>query len=101
MRLDKWAEEQIAAAQQAITDTGIQINEIKHQKYLASTLEELQEWETKQITLEKKRKRQRSQIWEIEDEINAKRDELLEKIQQQLKQNSHCEHLYVLRWYLK
>ena len=98
MRLDKWAEEQIEAAEQAIAETSEQINEAQRQKRLATTLMEQQKWEQKQRDLEQKRKQQRNQIWDVEDEIHQKRDELLEKIEQQLKQKCQTEHLFSVRW---
>ena len=50
------------------------------------------------MDLVKKRRQLRHSIFDVEDGINDKRDELFAKIQEQLKQNQKIEHLFSLRW---
>lgn len=97
-RLDKWAEDLKLAAQQALQDIKNQIKETKRQKQQAPNLAEQQIWEKRQRDLEKNLSRQRNKVWEIEDEIETKRDELIEKIQFQLQQTHSTEEILTIRW---
>lgn len=97
-RLDKWSTDQKLAAQQELDDTYAQIQEAKRQKRQATNLAEQQLWEKKQRDLEKLLRQQRNRIWDEEDKIEAKRDELIEKIESQLQQTSSIEEILTIRW---
>ena len=97
-RLDKWAEDKIKAAQEAIVEVSDKIKQVKREKNQAGNLEQLADFEQQLMDLEKKRRRLRQNIFDAEEEIETKRDELFAKIQEQLKQNQKIEHLFSVRW---
>ena len=96
--MDKWADDKIKAAQEAIVEVSDKIKQVKREKNQAVNLEQLADFEAQLKDLEKKRRQLRHSIFDVEDGINDKRDELFAKIQEQLKQNQKIEHLFSLRW---
>ncbi|MEG9500075.1 SNF2-related protein [Mannheimia indoligenes] len=97
-RLDKWAEDKIKASEQAIKDIDETIKQLKKDKNQATNLESLAELEQKLKDSEKQRRRLRQALFGVQDEIEAKRDELFLQIQAQLKQQMEVVHLFVVRW---
>lgn len=97
-RLDKWAEDKIKAAQDAIIEVSEKIKMVKREKNQASHLEALADLENQLRHLEKKRRQLRQSIFDVEDEISEKRDELFNNIKEQLKQQCKVEHLFAIRW---
>jgi hypothetical protein len=48
--------------------------------------------------LEKQKRRQRQRIFDVEDEIMAKRDELIERLEKRMRQRTNVEPLFTIRW---
>lgn len=48
--------------------------------------------------LERKQRRQRQEIFAVEDEIIEKRDALIESLQQRLQEKTDTQSLFTLRW---
>lgn len=97
-RLDKWAEDKVFAAEKDLSDTRTQIKALRRQARLAKTLDEQNDFQAKIRNLEKKQRRQREQIFEIEDEIDGKRDELIAGLQKRLSQKTINNPLFTIRW---
>ena len=97
-RLDKWADDKIKAAQEAIVEVGDKIKQVKREKNQAANLEQLADFETQLKDLERKRRQLRSSIFDVEEEIEAERDKLFDRIRDKLKQQSKVEHLFAVRW---
>ncbi len=97
-RLDKWAEDKIKAAQEAIVEVSDKIKQVKREKNQAMNLERLSDIENQLKVLEKKRKQLRVNIFDVEEEIESKRDELFASIQSQLQKRSKTDHLFAIRW---
>lgn len=97
-RLEKWADDMIIAAEKDLTDTKIKIKELKRQARQAKSTDE-QHYIQKEIKdLERKQRRQRQQIFDVEDEIAEKRDCLIDEIEKQLVQKTKREVLFTIRW---
>jgi len=97
-KLEKWADDKILGAEQALTDTKNRMRALKREARIASTIEEQQEIQTEIRDLEKLQRRQRQEIFEVEDEIIDKRDELIDALEQKLKQTTHVDELFTIRW---
>ncbi|ULJ61932.1 DEAD/DEAH box helicase [Wielerella bovis] len=97
-RLDKWAEDKIKASEQAIKDIDEAIKQLKKDKNQVPNLETLAELEQELKEKEKKRRLLRQSLFDVQDEIEAKRDELFVQIQAQLKQQMEVVHLFAVRW---
>lgn len=97
-RLEKWAEDMVLAAEKDLADTRAQIKAVRRQARLAATLDEQGGFQTKIRNLEKKQRRQREQIFEIEDQIDEKRDKLIDGLQKRLSQQTANTPLFTIRW---
>jgi hypothetical protein len=97
-RLEKWADDMVVAAEKDLADTKAQIRAIRRQSRLATTLDEQNELQQKLRDLEKKQRKQRQQIFEIEDEIAEKRDTLIDGLQRRMTQKTHSTHLFTIQW---
>ncbi|TVP78299.1 MAG: ATP-dependent helicase [Puniceicoccaceae bacterium] len=97
-RLERWAEDSVLAAEQAIKDTKEQIKALRRQSRQAETLTEQKELQEKIQSLEKKQRRQRQQIFDVEDEINDKRDALITELERRLSQKTESTELFTIRW---
>ena len=97
-RLEKWAEDMVIAAEKELKDTKQQINVLNRQSRLASTMEEQHELQEKIQDLEKKKRRQRQQIFDLEDEIAQKRDDLISALERRMTQKTISEPLFTIAW---
>jgi len=97
-RLEKWADDMVVAAEKDLSDTKAQIKAVRRQSRLATTLDEQNELQQKLRDLEKKQRKQRQQIFEIEDEIAEKRDSLIDGLQRRMTQKTHSTHLFTIQW---
>ena len=97
-RLEKWADDKIAGAEQALYDTKAKIKGLKRESRQAQTLEEQKQLQEKIKTEERKQRRQRQEIFDVEDEILEKRDQLIDALEKRLNQNTKTEELFTIRW---
>lgn len=97
-RLEKWAEDMVLAAEKELKDTKEQIKALTRQARLAPTLDEQHQIQKKITELEKKKRRQRQKIFEIEDEIMEKRDALIDKLEKRMQQKTSVKDLFTIRW---
>jgi len=97
-RLEKWADDMVIAAEKELSDTKSQIKGFRRQSRLATTLEEQNQLQEKIRDLEKKQRKQRQQIFGIEDEISEKRDSLIDGLQRRMAQKTHSTSLFTIRW---
>lgn len=97
-KLERWADDKLLASEEALKDTKAKIAQIKRDARKAPTLEEQSELQNQLRDLERQQRRQRQQIFDVEDEILAKRDELIEALQERLTQTTETEHLFTIRW---
>ena len=61
-------------------------------------MEEKLSWQRKQRELENKRTRQRRELFDKQDEIEAKRNKLIEDLEENLKQKVEEEELFFIEW---
>ena len=99
-KLTKWAEDRMNAAELAIKETKAKIKELNReaQKTVdpSSQLkiqEQLQEESRKQ-------KKQRQELFIVEDEIAEMRDKMIADIQKRMKQEINKKHLFTINWKL-
>jgi predicted nucleic acid-binding Zn-ribbon protein len=85
-------------AEKELKDTKQQINVINRQARLATTVEEQHTLQEKTRELEKKKRRQRQQIFDLEDEITLKRDDLITTLERRMTQKISLEPLFSSAW---
>lgn len=99
-KLTKWAEDKIFAAENAIKEVKKQILETKRaEKSAASTTEQLAV-QKKLRELESKRKRLRRSIFDVEEDIETKRDAMIESIEQRMQRQVTETELFTVKWKL-
>lgn len=99
-KLDLWAEDQIKAAEQTLEDTKIRIRVAKRRARVAASVEEQKKIQNEIKQLESNQRRQRQQIFEVEDEIESRRDALIDALEKRLHQRSRSHRLFRVRWQL-
>jgi hypothetical protein len=97
-KLEKWADDALAGAERSLFDTKEQIKVLTRQARTAATLDEQQAIQQKIADLEKKKRRQRQQIFDVEDEIIGRRDRMIGDLEKRLAQKTSAAHLFILRW---
>jgi predicted nucleic acid-binding Zn-ribbon protein len=88
----------VFAAEKELADTKAQIKAIRRQSRLATTLDEQNDLQQKLTALEKKQRKQRQQIFEVEDQIAEKRDKLIDGLQKRMSQKTKITSLFTIQW---
>ena len=97
-KLERWADDKLLAAEEALKNTKARIAQLKRDARKAVTLQEQDDIQRELSDLERKQRRQRQEIFEVEDEIIARRDELIVSLQQRLQEKTSNETLFSIRW---
>lgn len=97
-KLEKWADDMVLAAEKALKDTKEQIKLSQRQARLAANLEEQHEIQQKIHKLEKQQRRQRQEIFKVEDDIIEKRDSLIAALERRLAQKTESMPLFTVEW---
>lgn len=97
-KLERWADDKLLAAEEALRNTKARIAQRKRDARNATTLQEQDAIQRELSELERKQRRQRQEIFDVEDEIIAKRDELIASLQQRLQEKTNSETLFSVRW---
>lgn len=97
-KLERWADDKLAAAEEVLKNTKARIAQLKRDSRKAATLQEQDGIQKELSELERKQRRLRQEIFDVEDEIIAKRDELIASLQQRLQEKTETETLFTLRW---
>ncbi len=97
-KLERWADDKLLAAEEALKNTKARINQLKRDARKAATLQEQDAIQRELSELERKQRRQRQEIFAVEDEIIARRDELIASLQQRLQEKTSSETLFSVRW---
>jgi len=97
-KLERWADDMVRGAEEALEDTKEQIKICRRQARQATTLEEQHEIQEKIRKLEKQQRRQRQEIFKVEDEIIEKRDSLIDALERRLAQTMASDPLFTIRW---
>lgn len=99
-RLEKWADDMVLGAEKELKDTRAKIKIMNRQARNAISIEEQLECEKKLQELNRILRRQRQQIFDLEDEIMEKRDHLIKEIEQKLASQTKHEVLFYLRFHI-
>ncbi len=97
-RLEKWADDKVASAEQDLLDTKAKIKALKRESRQAQTLEDQKEQQEKIKQEELRQRKQRQAIFDVEDEIHDKRDELIDALEKRLNQKTDVEELFTIHW---
>lgn len=97
-KLEKWADDKLLAAEQGLRDTKAHIALLKRDARKAATLEAQSAVQNELRELERRQRRQRQDIFAVEDEITERRDALIEQLERRLQQHTESRTLFTLRF---
>ncbi|HQU43488.1 MAG TPA: SNF2-related protein, partial [Pirellulales bacterium] len=97
-KLQRWADDMVLAAEKALRDTKERIKALEREARQAATLAEQHRIQEEIQKLEKVKRRQRQDIFKVEDDIMDKRDALIDALEKRLAQRTETETLFTIRW---
>ena len=97
-RLEKWADDQIIAAERELADTKARIKALNRAARLTTTTEEQLGLQNEIREAEKEQRRQRQRIFDLEDDVKDKRDRLITKLEERMTQRTQRETIFTIRW---
>jgi hypothetical protein len=97
-KLERWADDMVLSAEKALADTKEQIKALRRQARQAVTLQEQHQIQEKIQRFERQQRRQRQEIFKVEDEIMEKRDRLVDQLEKRLVQRTSTDSLFTIRW---
>jgi len=100
-RLEKWAEDQIIGAERELADTKARIKALNRQARLATTTDTQLSVQNEIKSAEQQQRKQRQQIFDLEDRAKEKRDRLITVLEQRMTQKTSRETLFTIRWNVK
>jgi len=99
-KLDGWADDLKVGLEREIKELDRQIKEVRRAAITALTLDEKLAGQKQIKAIETQRNQKRRTLFDAQDQVDSQRDELIEKIESKLIQESHSEKLFQLRWQL-
>ena len=99
-KLDGWADDLKLGLEREIKELDRQIKEARRAATTATTLEEKLAGQKQIKALEAQRNQKRRTLFDAQDQVDKQRDELIEKIEGKLIQQSRTERLFQLHWRL-
>jgi len=100
IKLDRWSDDLKQGLEREIKELDKQIREVRRQAALAGSLHDKLEAQKSLKALESSRNRKRRELFDAQDAIDARRDELIARIEKQLRQRHTLRPLFVFRWRL-
>lgn len=100
-KLDKWADDMKKALELDLKKLEIDIKAEKTNSKKIINLEEKVKVQRSIKEMEKKRNEMRKRLYEAQDEVEIRKEQLLNKVETQLNQKSNLEPLFLVRWSVK
>jgi len=97
-KLNSWADDQIASAERALAEAKRRIRELRNHGNKVNSIDEQAHIQTEIRDTERRQRKLRQEIFDVEDRILAQRDTLLENIRAKLKPAVTSESLFTLGW---
>lgn len=97
-KLDAWADDLKVGLEQEIKEIDREIREVRRTAKAAPDLNEKLNWQKRQRELEKLRTRKRRELFDKQDEVDSRREELITELESKLEQNIEERHLFSLWW---
>jgi superfamily II DNA or RNA helicase len=97
-RLERWADDLVHSAEKALDDTKEEIKVLRREARQATTLAEQHDVQARIGKLERQQRRQRQEIFKVEDEIMTKRDQLVDQLEKRLAGRTTADTLFTIRW---
>lgn len=99
-KLERWADDKILSADRDLEHTKNRIRQLKRDARNTQSLEEQRAIQLEIAEQERKKHRQRRSIFDVEDEIEERRDNLIDRLEQRMRERTATNHLFDLRWHV-
>jgi uncharacterized protein (DUF849 family) len=96
-KLHKWAEDKLASIEKELKDTKAKIKELNRQSIATENITEQTDIQLQIKSQEKKRRRIQREIFDIEEEIEEQRDELIEDLKKAKEQTITIDELFTIQ----
>jgi len=100
LKLDAWADDLKLGLEQRIKDIDREVKEVRRSATISPTLEEKLHWQKRQRELEGKRNQLRRELFSQQDDVEARRNGVIEQLEQQLTQQVTEQVLFTIDWEL-
>ncbi|MDO9530490.1 MAG: SNF2-related protein [Syntrophales bacterium] len=97
-KLDKWADDMKKALELDLKKLDIDIKTAKTNAKKIVELEEKVKVQRQIKDMEKKRNEMRKKLYDAQDEVDDRKEKLIQRVEAQLKQRTHLEELFSIRW---
>lgn len=97
-KLDRWADDMELAAEQALKNTKEQIKVAQREARHATTLAEQHAIQERIAKLERQQRKQRQEIFQVTDDIQDKREKLVDQLMQRMAQKVSTQSLFTIAW---
>jgi superfamily II DNA/RNA helicase len=97
-KLDDWADDLKEGLEQAIKELDKMIKQIRREAKIAATLEEKLAFQKQQKNLEAQRNQSRRELFDKQDEVDARREAIIENLESKLNRKTHSEALFTIDW---
>ena len=100
-KLDGWADDLKVGLEQEIKELDKEIKDVRRTAKAAPDLEDKLNWQKKQRELEKLRSRKRRELFDKQDEVDSRREELISELEDKLQQKIEESRLFTVAWAVK
>ncbi len=100
-KLDDWADDLKKGLEQSIKEMDKEIKHVRREAKIAPTLEEKLGLQKQQRKLESQRNRSRKELFDKQDEVDERRESLIESLEGKLNKQTSTEDLFTIRWSVK
>ncbi|MDX9702414.1 MAG: SNF2-related protein [Candidatus Auribacterota bacterium] len=97
-RLFKWADDLIISAEKELKNTKNKLRNLNRLLRQATSIQEKLGIQEQIKETQRVQRRQRQRIFDVEDEIEQKRDVIIDKLKHKMKQKTNHETLFMVRW---
>ncbi|KZZ62012.1 ATP-dependent helicase [Oleiphilus sp. HI0125] len=97
-KLDAWADDLKEGLEQSIKELDKEIKQVRREAKIAPTLEEKLSLQKQQKKLESQRNRNRRDLFDKQDEVDERREALIESLEGKLNKKTTIETLFTVQW---
>ena len=97
-KLEKWADDLKASLEQELKNLDKDIRTIKKEARQCSDLDAKVELHKKAKALERRRNEKRRSLFDAQDEVDSRKEELIGEVEARLKQQIHLAKVFCIRW---
>ena len=99
-KIDRYTEDKLFAAEKEIKDVKAKIKSLEREERAEENLERKIALQEEIATLERKKRKLRQEIFDVEDEIEDERKSLIDALKQHLNAKATNQHLFTFKWKL-